>query len=230
MKKRSCSSSPTSSDDASSAIVLLASASSESEALCCQREELERSARIDAAKTAGAGDEHVDRRRRRPGSEFDRASEPVAVGEQHGVVDERLGCLYQAGRLRQEPCQPRIGRCLGQSASLLMRRRRQVGGALGRRRRGRERIPRPRASSRLLELPGHLLVRLQRCRREVPRIPVDLTRIQKRLCERAMDRAPLGEPRGSIDRRADKRMPETDLRRLHADEPGLLCAFKCRQI
>ena len=136
----------------------------------------------------------------------------MAVGEQHGVVDERLGCLYQAGRLRQEPCQPRIGRGLGQSASLLMRRRRQVGGALGRR------------------LPGHLLVRLERCRREVPRIPVDLTRIQKRLCERAMDRAPLGEPRGSIDRRADKRMPETDLRRLHADEPGLLCAFKCRQV
>ena len=81
-----------------------------------------------------------------------------------------------------------------------------------------------------LELAGHLLVRLECCRREVPRIPVDLTRIQKRLCERAMDRAPLGEPRGSIDRRADKRMPEADLRRVHADEPGLLCALECRQI
>src|ERR687893_488213 len=79
----------------------------------------------------------------------------------------------------------------------------------------------------VVELPGHLLVRLERCRREVPRIPVDLTRIHERLCERAMDRAPLGVPRGSIDRRADKRMPEADLRRLHADEPGLLCALEC---
>ena len=45
-----------------------------------------------------------------------------------------------------------------------------------------------------------------------------------------MDGAALGKRRGSIDRRADQRMPEADLGRPDADQPVLLCALKRREI
>ena len=231
MKNRSCSSSPTSSDDASSAIVLLASASSESEA-------------PSAASARSSSDRRGSTRPRRrapvtsmliavvevpaassiePRSRWQLASSTGSSTSGSAASISRAACgRSPVSHASDAASASRRPFSCGDGDSSAARSAAADAAVNAFRDRAR-----PAACS---SSAGHLLVRFERCRGEVPRIPVDLTRILQRLCERAMDRATLGERRGSIDRRADKRMPEADLRRLHADQPGLLCAVKCREI
>ena len=152
----------------------------------------------------------------------------IEFGEHLRIADPRAGRLEMIERSAEVPCQ--IGRFGGvqQSASLQLCLCGQARRQLKRARRRAVRVRRLRTGRRLAERNSRVLVRPGRGPTEMPRFPVRIPSLGKRVRERAMRCPAFGELRVIDDSRTDERVAEHNPGRGECDESGRLSRVEHR--